>query len=84
MAARRAARSARRSGERVGICATTKKVAVEVLFAGLGSELVLETVAVFVAGPNVEACVTIVTVAVAPEAMMPREQVTVVVPLQVP
>jgi hypothetical protein len=84
MAARRAARRARRSGERVGICATTEKVAVDELFAGFGSELLLETVAVFVAGPTVWAFVTMVIVAVTPEAIVPSEQVTVVVPLQVP
>ena len=53
MAARSAARRARRSGERVGICATIVPLAVAVLLAGFGSELALETVAEFVAGPLV-------------------------------
>src|SRR6266550_4242911 len=83
-AARTHARSARRSGERAGMSATTKKVAVDALLAGFGSELLLLTVAVFVAGPTVAAFVTIVIVAVAPEAIVPSEQVTVVVPLHVP
>jgi len=51
IAASAAARRASSSGESVGTCATTLNVTDDVLFAGLGSELALLTVAVFVDGP---------------------------------
>ena len=59
-------------------------VAEAVLFAVLGSNPFNVTVAVFVDEPGAVAVTIILTVAVAALASVPRLQVTVVVPVQVP
>jgi hypothetical protein len=62
----------------------TVVVAVALLFAVLGSEVVELTVAVFESGAAAVGVTTIVTVAEAPEASVPRLHVTVAVPEQEP
>ena len=64
----------------------TVVVAVAVLLAGVGSEVVAETVAVLVSVPSVcgATCTTMSTVALAPPGKMPRLHVTVVEPEHVP
>ena len=67
------------------MAATTLKLVVLLSFAGFVSPLVLLTVAVFDTGPTVDgACTTMVIVALEPLLSEPTEQVTVVVPLQLP
>jgi len=60
------------------------KLADAELFAGFGSALALVTVATFVVGPTVVALATMEIVAVPPFVIVPRAQLTVVVPLQEP
>lgn len=63
----------------------TVTVAVLVLFVMTGSTFALVTVAVFATGPVVGGRVTIREIVAVPAfATVPSEQVTVVVPLQVP
>ena len=84
MAARRAARRAKRSGERVGILALTVTIADALSFEGFKS-FAADTVAVFVTAPDADGAVMmIVTVAKLPAAIDPSGQLTVVVPEHVP
>lgn len=87
IAASEVARNSMPKGEIVGISSVAAIwiVAVDVLFAGAVSALMAVTVAVFTTGPAVRAGVReSAIVAVARGFRVPREQVTVVVPLQVP
>ena len=81
------ASSRRTSGDAAGIAATGITATVEVArsLAGFVSGLKVETVAVLERSPGVEGRVTTNdTVADAPLAMVPRAQVTVAVPPQLP
>ena len=62
----------------------TLVITVAVLFAGVGSLVTAATVAVFVMLLHVLAVTTISIVAVAPLGKIPRSQVTVLVPEQLP
>src|ERR1700760_2999433 len=75
------------SGEAAGMFAAGMVVMVEVavLLAGLGSLLDVVTVAVLDSGPAVDGVVMVRLIVAEPAlAIVPRLQVTVVVPLQVP
>ena len=77
----------RTNGESVGMLAAgvTVTVAVAVLFAGFVSVFDEVTAAVFDTTPVVEGSVTVsAIVAIPPLAIVPSEQVTVEVPLQLP
>ena len=83
-AANTSPRSASISGESAGMPLDTVTIELEVLFVALVSFELL-TVAVFVNVPGAAGAVIVrVIVAVAPFAIVPRPQVTVDVPLQVP
>ena len=81
------ARSSSIIGEIAGMLAEATTVMFEVLelLPGVGSGLVVETVAVFPTGPGAEGSVTVRAIDAEPGfAIVPSVQVTVVVPLQLP
>jgi hypothetical protein len=81
------ASNSRANGESVGIAAADATVTVDVaaLFAGFVSVFEDVTVAVFDTGPVVDGSVRVSAIVAAPPLLIvPSEQVTVVVPLQLP
>ena len=73
------------SGESVGIAVTATTVAVLLLFAVFGSGVLVAAVALLEIGPEVAGRFSArVMVAELPLAIVPTEQITVVVPLQLP